>query len=508
VVVIVIDQMRAQYLDDYRPLFKKGINRLLKEGAWFRQGAYPYLNTVTCVGHSTIGTGTLPYRHGMILNAWYDRESKTSPTCTADSSATEFSYSGLKPIEGDSSKRLLQPTLAEHLRKTRSGRIVALSLKPRSTVPVVGREADAVAWFDDRGGWMTSRVYGPPSVPLQAFITTNPPSADLRKTWQKSLPDRAYRFEDNAPEELPIVGWTRTFPHALSSRDGKPDADYYTRWQRSPYSDEYLGRMAAAMVDSMRLGRGTGVDFLSVSFSALDIVGHAYGPRSHEVQDLLVRLDATLGRLLDHLDAKVGRGRYVLALSADHGVSDVPEQTADGGRLLSTAIKSALQEVLGDALGPGEHVAATQYTDHYLSPAAAERVQKDEKLRTAVLDALRALPGVRQVYYGPDLASPEARRSSDPMMRAAALSYYPGRSGDLILVPRRHWITSTAATSHGTSNDYDQCVPLIVFGAAVKPGAYDDPATPADIAPTLAALAGVTLGDVDGKVLAGALTVR
>jgi predicted AlkP superfamily pyrophosphatase or phosphodiesterase len=505
VVVIVVDQMRVQYLNDYRPLFTKGFDRLLKQGAWFREGAYPYLNTVTCVGHSTIGTGTFPYRHGMILNAWYERETKTSPTCTADPSATEFSYSGLKPIEGDSSKRLLRPTLAEYLRRGQ-GRTVALSLKPRSTVPVVGREADAIAWFDDRGGWMTSLVYGPPSKPLQAFITAHPPAADFRKVWRKALGASAYRFEDDAPEEKPIVGWERTFPHPLKVKSAHPDVDFYTRWQRSPYSDEYLGRMAAAIVDSMRLGRGPGVDFLSVSFSALDLVGHAYGPRSHEAQDILVRLDATLGRLLDHLDAKVGRGRYVLALSADHGVSDIPEQTTDGGRLPAADVKAALQKVLVGAMGPGEYVASNQYTDHYLSPAAAERVEKDEPLRSALLAALRSLPGVQQAYYGPDLATPDARASSDPMTRAAALGYYPGRSGDLIMVPRRHWLTSTAATSHGTSNDYDQHVPVMLFGAGIKSGTYDQPATPADLAPTLGAVVGVTMPDVDGRVLSEALT--
>jgi predicted AlkP superfamily pyrophosphatase or phosphodiesterase len=500
-VVIVVDQMRSQYLDDYRALFTKGVDRLLTRGAWYREGAYPYLNTVTCVGHSTIGTGTFPYRHGMILNAWYDRASKRSPTCTEDPSATEFSFSGLKPIEGDSARLLMQPTLAERVRKARQGRVVALSLKPRSTMPVVGREADALTWFDDRGGWMTSLAYGPPSSALQAFIKANPPDADADKVWEKSLPADAYKFMDDAAEEHPVTGWGRVFPHPLNVPGEKSPTGFYTRWQRSPYSDEYLARMAAAMVDTMPLGRGPGVDFLSVSFSTLDGVGHAYGPRSHEVQDVLVRLDATLGRLMDHLDASVGRDNYVLALSADHGVSDIPEQTTDGGRLTSATIRAAIEKVMVGALGPGEHVAASQYTDHYLSVAAAEQVKTDTALRTALLDALRALPGVQQAYYGPDLATPEARRSADPLIRGAALSYYPGRSGDLIVVPRRHWITSTAATTHGTLNDYDQRVPVIVFGAGVKPGTYDDPASPADIAPTLGAAAGIDLGDVDGRVL-------
>lgn len=500
-VVLVVDQLRAQYLEDYRPIFTKGIHRLLTEGAWFRRAAYPYLNTVTCAGHSTIGTGTFPYRHGMILNAWYDRDSGSSPTCTADPEAVEFSFSGLKPGEGDSARRLMQPTLAERV-KTAGGRVVALSLKTRSVVPVAGRAADALAWFDDRGSWMTSLTYGPPSEGLRAFITSNPPEADRTQIWRKSLPERAYRYKDAAREEHPVQGWDRTFPHPLSGR-GEADSGFYVRWQRSPYADDYLGRMAAAMVDAGPLGRGPGVDFLSVSFSTLDLVGHAYGPRSHEVQDALARLDGTVGRLLDHLDARVGRGNYVLGFSADHGVSEIPEQTRDGGRLTSASMRAAMEKALASALGPGEHVAASQYTDQYLSPTAAAAIRSDMTLRQGVVAALRAVPGVRQVFYGPDLATPEARRSSDPVTRAAALSYYPGRSGDLVVVPRPYWITSTAATTHGTLHPYDQQVPVIFFGAGVEGGVHDGPATPADIAPTLGAAAGLDLGDVDGRVLVG-----
>jgi arylsulfatase A-like enzyme len=225
------------------------------------------------------------------------------------------------------------------------------------------------------------------------------------------------------------------------------------------------------------------------------------------VQDLLARLDVTIAKLLAHLDATVGRDGYVLGFSADHGVSEIPEQTQDGGRITNAQIKDVLQKVLVEALGPGEHVAATQYTDHYLSPQAAERVQKDEQLRQALLDALRGVPGVQAAFHGPDLASAEARRSNDPVIRAAALSHHRGRSGDLIVVPRRRWITSTSAATHGTLHEYDQRVPVVLFGAGVKAGLYEQSATPADLAPSLAALVGIAMGDVDGRVLTEAVVV-
>ncbi len=146
------------------------------------------------------------------------------------------------------------------------------------------------------------------------------------------------------------------------------DAAFYARWQRSPFADEYLARMAAAAIDSLELGKGATTDFLGVSFSSVDAVGHVYGPRSHEVQDLLVRLDRTIGRLLDHLDATVGAGNYVLGLSADHGVAEIPEQSAGAGSRARQLQRA--EEGPRRALGPGPHVLSSVYTDIYLTEPA------------------------------------------------------------------------------------------------------------------------------------------
>jgi predicted AlkP superfamily pyrophosphatase or phosphodiesterase len=505
IVILAVDQMRTDYLERYAAHMSGGLARLVKEGAWFTHGAYPYLNTVTCAGHSTIGTGTFPYRHGMILNAWFDRATGTSPTCTVDESATEISYSGLPPLEGDSAKKLLVPSLGELVRKQGGGRVVALSLKPRSAVPLAGHAGDVVAWFDDRGGWTTSSVYGPPSAVLQEFIAANPPAADYDKVWDRSLAPDAYQFADEAAGERPVIGWSRTFPHPLGRPGGSPGTDFYTRWQRSPFSDEYLGRMAEAMVERLELGRRATPDFLAISFSALDMVGHQYGPRSHEVQDLLLRLDATIGRLLKVLDDRVGRQNYVVGLSADHGVAEIPEQSTGSGRLLPATVNTALQKALAAAVGPGPHGVVVNYTDIYLSMEARERLRQDEKARATVVAALAHLNGIARVFHGSEVSTAEARASSDPVLRAAALSYHPGRSGDLVVVPRERWLFSDSATTHGSLYEYDQRVPVLVFGAGVKSGQYTSPATPADIAPTLAALASVPMADTDGRVLREAL---
>ena len=248
----------------------------------------------------------------------------------------------------------------------------------------------------------------------------------------------------------------------------------------------------------LHLGKGSQVDFLGVSFSALDLVGHAFGPDSHEVQDVIARLDVTIGALLDHLDQTVGAGKYVVAFTADHGVARIPEAAGGGGRETNAETTATIEKALAPFLGPGKYVANSAYTDIYLVKPALERMKKDSAVRTAVLNALRGMQGIAQAYTADEILAPGARTSSDPIKRAAALNYYRGRSGDIIIVPRENWILSTSATTHGTLYPYDQHVPVIFYGAGVKKGRYEGPATPADIAPTLGALAGIPFHTNDG----------
>lgn len=506
VVVIAVDQLRGDYLEKYGGSFKGGLARLTKQGAWFTKAAYPYLNTVTCAGHATIGTGTFPYRHGMILNQIYNRETRQTPACTADPAAKNVSLNGLPaPAVGDSASQLLEPTFAEAVKRDRKGQVVTLSFKPRSAIMLAGRQADAIVWFDDRGGWMTSTAFGPVNPALEQFVAANPIDADAGKTWDRTLAPDAYTYEDAGVGERGTGGWTATFPHALGAPGPSGDGRFYTRWQASPYGDEYLQRMAVALVQSMKLGADDATDFLGVSFSSLDSVGHAYGPRSHEVQDMLVRLDVTIGRLLDALDAAVGKDQYVVGLSADHGVAEIPEQMEGAGRIVSGPVREALQKGLETVLGPGEHVASVNYTDIYLTPAAAQRMKDDPKVRDAALQALQSVPGASQALVGADLTTEDARKSSDRVRRAAALSYNKARSGDLIMIPKENWLQSSAATTHGTLHPYDQSVPVIIYGPGVKAGVRTESATPADLAPTLAALAGVRFTTPDGRVLDEAL---
>jgi len=372
-----------------------------------------------------------------------------------------------------------------------------MSLKPRSAIPMAGPNPNAVVWFDERAGWTTSAAFTERPVPwVQAFIDANPVAGYRGQVWDRLLPVGAYRGRDDGAGERTPSGWTQIFPHRL----GEPAEQFLLHWQRSPFADEYLGRMAAHAIDTLDLGRGPGTDFIGVSFSTLDLVGHQYGPASHEVQDVLFRLDRTIGTLLDHLDARLGRDGYVLALSSDHGVASIPEQSG-ASRQPSTQVVAAIDSALAPLLGPGKYVSHTAYTDIYLAPGVLDRLRKSDKASAAVLDALRALPGIAHAFRADEISHPSMRASPDPVKRAAALSYYPSRSGDLIIVPEENWLLSTAAATHGTLYSYDQRVPVIFFGAGVAAGVHNGPATPADIAPTLAALAGTSFKSADGVVL-------
>ena len=507
VVILVADQMRADYLERYSGRFTGGLRRLMQNGAWFQRAAYPYLNTITCAGHSTIGTGVFPYQHGMILNAWFDRETGKSTECTADSKAHEVSYNGLVGA-GDSGQRILKPTLADRVREQQRGRVVTMSLKARSAIGLAGHGGDVVLWFDTRGGWTTSSAFASKPIPfLQEFIDHHPVASAYGQQWDRLFDPSAYQNIDDNPAERAPSGWTRTFPHVIGSKSGKPDSEFYGHWMRSPLSDEYLGKMAAATVEAMHLGKGPQVDFLGVSFSALDLVGHAFGPNSHEVQDLIARLDVTIGDLLDRLDASVGAGSYVVGFSSDHGVAQIPEEAGTGGRQTTAETTAAIDAALAPLLGPGKYVANSAYTDIYLQKAALDGMKKDPAITTAVLNALRALPGIAQAYTAQEIAAPGTRSSADPIKRAAALSYFPGRSGDLIIVPRERWILTTSATTHGTLYPYDQRVPVILYGPGVKKGNYSVDATPADIAPSLAALAHIRFQTSGGRARTEAFTI-
>lgn len=517
VVLLVVDQMRGDYVDKFQGQWTGGLKRMVNEGAWFREAAYPYAATETCVGHSTISTGAFPTTHGMVANAWWDRETQKMVTCTLDPKATNIAYGGASTPQGDSAWRMRIPAFAEELRFQSGGatRVVTFSLKARAAITMAGHKGDAVTWFEN-GSWITSSVFG--TMPfVESFAKAHPMQADWGKTWTPSLSQNSYLYDERATGAVAPGGWGLTFPHPLRGNPDSsgPDGAFYAQWSTSPYADTYLTKMAEEAVVQLGLGQSGGTDFLGISYSSVDYVGHAFGPRSWEIQDVLIRLDQDLDELFKHLDAKVGRGNYVVALSADHGVVPTPEDMqktgADAGVVHVPEISEKVEKALESLNYAKPAIARVAGTEIYLSPGIYERLKGDPAAIRAVLDAIRSVPGVAEVYRAEEVQDRPATQS--PIRMAEATGYFPGRSGDLLIVPKPYYLVAWSApgkprdfgTGHGTPYYYDQHVPVLLMGWGIEHGEYFGGVTPADIAPTLAALCGVTLSSRDGQVLSEAL---
>jgi predicted AlkP superfamily pyrophosphatase or phosphodiesterase len=521
VVMIVVDQMRADYVDKFRGQWSGGLKRLVNEGAWIRTAAYTYAATETCPGHSTISTGAFPMHHGMVANAWWDRDEQKMVTCTSDPKLTNIAYAGGTTKGGDSAWRMLLPAYAEELKFQSEGatRVVTFSLKARAALTMAGHKADATTWFDiSTGSWVTSAPYGPKPF-IDAYVKQHPVSVDYGKTWSLSLPRSQYWYSEKPESASSVTGWSDTFPFPLRGKDGSaaPDESFYQQWATSPFADSYLTKLAENAVDSLNLGRTDGVDFLGISYSSTDYVGHTFGPRSWEIQDMLVRLDKDLGELFVHLDQKVGRGNYVVALSADHGVAPIPtemhESGFDAGVLNMTELQDRMEQVLEPFNVGKTAIAKIAGNEVYFSQEIYDRLRHEPSAMKALLDATLTMPGVAEVFRAEELGG--GFKTVSQTRTAAELSYFAGRSGDMYVLQQPYWLTDSGkeskhhtGTGHGTPYYYDQRVPILLMGFGIQHGEYFEPATPADIAPTLGALTGVTLATHDGRVLAEALQKR
>jgi hypothetical protein len=508
-VVVVVDQMRADYLTVLERHWRSGFRTLLTEGAVFDRAEYPYLTTVTCAGHATVATGAFPRTHGIVGNTWWDRERAALVDCSIDNrpSGAHISY-GRRVESGNSAHLLRARTIGDELRSQHPGaQVVSLSMKPDSAVMLAGHSGDVVTWFDQpAAAFATSRAYTSRRVPALAdFLAKNPLTAEMSGVWTLREPPDAYVFPDASPGQRPPAGRDGLFPHAIGGPKG-PDVLSPRLWAESPRSDRYLVRMGLAMVDSLRLGNDDTADLLAIGFSALDYLGHEFGPRSREAEEILVNLDFTLGELIEGLDRRVGREGYVLALSADHGVGAAFDP-AKGGRVIVEDVQERVEELLRSRWGTAKTGNYVAVRGSYLFFAAGveERLRADRALWQSVLSTLDGMPGIERVLQVGELSP----ASDDRVIRAAALSYVPERGGDLVLVTDPDWLligrNVTNAASHGTSHDYDQHVPLLLFGGAIRAGHLADRATPADIAPTLASLVNVRMAGAEGRVLKEAL---
>jgi hypothetical protein len=506
-VMVVFDQLRGDYLSRWQDLFgSDGFRRLQRDGAWFQNCHYPFADTVTAAGHASLPTGTSPATHGIVENEWFDREAGELIYCVTSDRYRRvpppLPDKASKQPTGASPDRLLVPTVGDGLKAATNGkgRVVSLSFKDRSAVLPGGRQPDACYWFDPATGtFVTSTYYRDRVAPwVDDFNRGKPADHWFGRDWTRLRPDLDYEprsSPDDQDGEGRGILQGRTFPHPMTAALTAPAGLYYQALYTSPFGNNLLLDFARRAIDAEELGRHDTPDLLCVSFSSNDAIGHVWGPDSQEVLDVTLRSDEIVRDLMNHLDARVGKGRYLLVLTADHGVCPLPEvshrQGRDASRLPLDFLTGKVQGFLDDTFGAGDGKdrwletvpPPWVYLNHKL---LAQRGLKSSKVEEALAGWLKQQPGIQAVYTRTQLLN--GVPADDAVGQTVVRSFYPERSGDLMIVLKPYWLFSSLlmTTTHGTPHDYDTHVPLLVYGPGVKPGVRTDAVTPLATAAILA----------------------
>lgn len=493
---IMVDQMRPDYLTRYGDQFgPDGFNRLRREGFECRNTQYNYIPTVTGPGHSSVYTGTTPRYHGIVGNSWYDRRLRHDVYCT-DDTTVQLVGTTSKGL-GVSARNQLSTTLGDELKMTYGGRskVLALSLKDRASALPAGHMADGAFWLDVNTGDFISSTYYVPQLPawVRDFNALKKADAYRQQTWTPLREPAAYlnSLPDSNRYERIFKGKTAaTFPYPLA-KIAPLNPPAYESMYTSPFGDNLLTDFVLAALQNTDLGRDEVPDLLAVSYSSPDAVGHAFGPLSKEENDLYLRLDLEIARLLQALDKTVGKGKYTVFLTADHGASEVTRYLADHqapvGSYSQAALNQAANAYLVAQLGPGQWIEAERNHMYYLNQALMKQ-QKVEAARAQQLlaDFLREQPGIAQVNTTTQLLNAsyttylEAKLQNGlffPLFGDVRFELLPGWTGDI-----------GVGASHGTGYAYDSHVPLLWYGLGIPVGSSYAPHVITDIAPTAAML--------------------
>lgn len=547
-VLVVFDQMRGDYLAKWQPLFGDGgFKRLQADGAWFPDCHYPYANTSTGPGHASMLAGCSGDKHGIINNNWYDRAAAEDAYCVG---STRYELvppippgsdpdnlnprTKKKPVGVGSPDRMLGPTLADVLKAgtNGAGKVVGLSLKDRSAVLLSGRKPDGVYWFEGRFGTST---YYRDTLPawVTAFNKGGLAESYHGKDWVKFKPDLDYNQHagpDDAPGEGKGKGQGVAFPHPTTGGQDKAGKNlpvgkaYYEAMVNSPYGNDLLLAFAKAAIEAEKLGQDDVPDLLTISFSSNDLVGHAWGPDSHEVLDITLRSDALMADLLAFLDAKVGAGKYAMVVTADHGICPLPESITPTGpagkRYPTLALLTNAERHLREAFGapdtpalvtpapkpdakptdpPAPKRERTLWIEEaslpniYLNYAQIKAANQTPDAVAAKLSGwLRTQPGIARAYTRADLLG-NALPPTDPYLAPSRKSYHPDRGGDVVVVTAPFALLGSypSGTTHGSPHPYDTSAAFLAFGPGVGGGKRTEKVTPLHAAAILADMLGV-----------------
>lgn len=493
VVGVVIDQMRWDYLYRYYDRYGNGgFKKLMKEGFNCQNTLIPYLPSFTAPGHTCIYTGSVPALHGIVANDWIDIRTNKEWYCTEDTTVKSIGggKAGLM-----SPRNLLASTITDELRLATNfrSRTFGVSIKDRGAILPAGHAANAAYWYDGENGNFISSSFYLQQLPqwLQNFNSRNLNDSLMKLDWNTLYPINTYTestADDNSYEGITKGESRPVFPHKTSLAIGKSkDAIRST-----PYGNTITRLMAEACIDGEKLGQQNTTDFLAVSFSSTDYVGHQYAPNSIEIEDTYLRLDKELEQLIRFLDQKAGKGNYLLFLTADHGAAHnaqflednrIPAKSAPLKKI-TDELNSFLQKKYGDASLVKSLMNYQVYLDEKI---IASRNLDREKVRAEIMNWFRVQDGVTAVI---DLEHADKSLVPEPVKDMVINGYYANRCGTIQIILNPGWYSGYGATgtTHGSWNPYDAHIPLLWYGWNIKPGETFRTTHMTDIAATLAAL--------------------
>ncbi len=497
VVGIVVDQMRYDYLIRFWDKFgDDGFKKLVNEGFDCKNDNFNYMLTYTGPGHASIYTGTTPENHGIIANTWYNKVSKKYVYCVQDTTVNTI---GSTSVNGKMSpKNLLTTTITDELKlaTNNKAKVIGISLKDRGAILPAGHSANAAFWFDGNniGQWISSSYYMK-KLPdwLKKLNATNPAEKYLSKPWNTLYPIASYT--ESIADNNPYEGKFRTekapaFPHNLPALR---DSNYnYSLIKSTPFGNTILKDLAIATIKGENLGKDKITDFLAISFSCTDYVGHQFGPMSKEIEDTYLRLDKDLGELLKFISTTIGKDNVLIFLTADHGAVNVPQYLIDnklpGGYFDENLCINNLKNYLEKTYNTDSLIANISNYQVFLNHQYINRKKMNiASIENKIAAFLLTQKGIAKVATATNL---KATEFTNRILADVQRGFNQVRSGDVLFVLQSGWIPAgfSTGTTHGSPYNYDTHVPLLWYGFGVNKGNANEAVYTPDIAATVAAI--------------------
>lgn len=489
VVGLVVDQMRWDYLYRYYNRYTNGgFKRLVNEGFSVENTFIPYTPTYTACGHTCIYTGSVPAVHGIIGNDWYDPETKKNVYCTEDS--TVSTVGSTPSSEGNMSpNNMLTTTITDELRLATNfkGKVIGISLKDRGSILPAGHAANAAYWYQgSTGNWITSTYYMK-EVPtwIADYNKMKLANKFYAKNWETLYPINTY--VNSTSDEKVYESKTSTFPHQLTQNIDKN----FDAIRGTPFGNTITLDLAKLAILSEDLGKDNITDFLAVSCSSTDYIGHAYGPNSIEAEDTYLRLDKDLDEFFNYLDKQVGKGNYTVFLTADHGAAHVPgfmkENNMPAGVVSDRDIAKKLNAFLNERFKVDNVVLKSMNNQIIFDHDKTDNGKASfDEIKSASVEFLKRLDGFQNAV---DISKISQATLQEIQKKMITNGYNARRSGDIYYVLQPNWFNGgNTGTTHGNWNPYDSHIPLVFMGWGIKAGATNKMHYMTDIAPTLAAL--------------------